>query len=43
MIPEDWANDETALSDEETKNFLGNLMEFELLAIDAGIDLDNPK
>lgn len=43
MIPEDWANDEKALSDEETKNFLGNLMEFELLAIDAGIDLDNPK
>ena len=38
MIPENWLSDGKSLSDDEAKDLLGSLMEFEMLAIEHGID-----
>lgn len=42
LIPEEWnaTNEATVLSDSEVKDFLGSVMEFEMMAIEAGINLD---
>ena len=38
MIPENWMSDGKSLSDDETKDLLGSLLEFEMLAIEHGIE-----
>jgi len=40
MIPENWMGDEKSLSDDEAKNLLGALMEFEMLALEIEADGD---
>lgn len=41
MIPENWMDEEKSLSDEEAKNLLGSLMEFEMLALEIDTDGDS--
>lgn len=41
MIPENWMSDEKSLSDDEAKNLLGSLMEFEMLALEIDTDGDS--
>ena len=41
MIPENWMSDEKSLSDDEAKNLLGALMEFEMLALEIDADGEN--
>lgn len=41
LIPENWMGEEKSLSDEEAKNLLGSLMEFEMLALEIDTDGDS--
>lgn len=41
MIPENWMSEEKSLSDDEAKNLLGSLMEFEMLALEIDTDGDS--
>lgn len=43
MIPEEWASEGKSLDGEEAKSFLSDLMEFELLTIETGIDSEESK
>lgn len=38
MIPENWMSDEKSLSDDEAKQFIGSLMEFEMLSLEIDND-----
>jgi len=38
MIPEEWSADGKVLSDDEAKKFIGDLLEFEMLAVEQDID-----
>lgn len=38
MIPEEWSAGEKVLSDDEAKKFIGDLLEFEMLAVEQDID-----
>lgn len=38
LIPEEWSADEKTLSDDEAKKFIGDLLEFEMLAVEQDID-----
>jgi uncharacterized membrane protein YkoI len=43
MIPEEWTSEGKSLDGEEAKSFLSDLMEFELLTIETGIDSEESK
>lgn len=38
LIPEEWSAGEKVLSDDEAKKFIGDLLEFEMLAVEQDID-----